>query len=123
MSEYKKTLNQAKHEAMLEEWRERIRECRNSGLRICEWCKKNGVNRKTYYRWQREIWEMECKKTGIEAVKQAEIQFSEIPNIYLEPEKKAACISVQKNGWTIEIQNHANPELVSIIIGTVARYV
>ena len=123
MSEYKKTLNQAEHEAMLAEWRERIRECQSSGLPIYYWCKENGINKKTYYRWKRKIRERDCVETGIEPVKQAEIQFSEIPNIYLEPEKKAACISVQKNGWTIEIQNHANPELVSIIIGTVARYV
>ena len=34
MSEYKKTLNQAEHEAMLAEWRERIRECQSSGFRF-----------------------------------------------------------------------------------------
>ena len=115
MNEYEKTLKEAKEEAKLAEWQERIRECENSGLGICKWCKKNGVSRKTYYRWHKKIMKGEYEET--------EIQFSEVPNIYLEPQKKEASVIVQKKGWGIEIQNNANPELVSIIIGTVARYV
>ena len=123
MNENRKLLNQAKHEANLAIWRERVRECRNSGLRIYEWCKQNGLNEKTYYKWQREIWDQENEKREIEPVKQEEIQFSEVPNIYLEPEKKKASVSIEKNGWKIELQNNANPELVSRIIQTVAGYV
>ena len=87
MNENRKLLNQAKHEANLAIWRERVRECRNSGLRIYEWCKQNGLNDKTYYKWQREIWDRENEKREIGLSKQEEIQFSEVQNIYLEPEK------------------------------------
>jgi len=123
MNKNRKLLNQAKHEANLAIWRERVRECRNSGLRIYEWCKQNGLNDKTYYKWQREIWERENEKREIGLSKQEEIQFSEVQNIYLEPEKDKAGVTIEKSGWKIELQNDANPELVIRIIQTVAEYV
>lgn len=123
MNENRKLLNQAKHEANLAIWRERVRECRNSGLRIYEWCKQNGLNDKTYYKWQREIWDRENEKREIGLSKQEEIQFSEVQNIYLEPEKDKAGVTIEKSGWKIELQNDANPELVIRIIQTVAGYV
>ena len=123
MNENRKLLNQAKHEANLAIWRERVRECRNSGLRIYEWCKQNGLNDKTYYKWQREIWDRENEKREIGLSKQEEIQFSEVQNIYLENEKDKAGVTIEKSGWKIELQNDANPELVIRIIQTVAEYV
>ena len=123
MNENRKLLNQAKHEAMLTIWRDRVRECRNSGLRVYDWCKQNGINDKTYYKWQHEIQEKEDEKREIESVNRGEIQFTEVPKIYLEQEKKEPCVIIQKNGWEIELQNNAKPELVSQIIQAVARYV
>lgn len=49
------TAREAKHQAMLNEWKDRIIDCRNSGLRVSEWCEINGFNLQTYYRWEREI--------------------------------------------------------------------
>ena len=47
--------NEAKHEARVRGWRERVRECRSSGLSVKEWCAGHGINKATYYRWEREI--------------------------------------------------------------------
>lgn len=44
-----------KHAARLEEWKQRITECRASGLTVKEWCAQNGCNTSTYYRWEREL--------------------------------------------------------------------
>lgn len=49
------TAREAKHQAMLSEWKDRIIDCRNSGLRVSEWCQLNGYGLQTYYRWEREI--------------------------------------------------------------------
>ena len=38
--------------ARLSEWKERIVECRNSGHTVQAWCEQNGINPKTYYRWE-----------------------------------------------------------------------
>ena len=42
-----------KHAAKLSEWSERIRGCRSSGKPVKTWCEENGVNVKSYYRWER----------------------------------------------------------------------
>lgn len=42
-----------KHMARLSEWKERIIVCRNSGQPVQKWCEQNGINPKTYYRWER----------------------------------------------------------------------
>ena len=48
-------VNTVKHEAKLLEWKERVADCRSSGMSVKYWCKENGCSPKTYYRWEREI--------------------------------------------------------------------
>ena len=55
-----------KHAANLAEWKQRIIECRSSGLPVKTWCKNNRCNPSTYYRWEREIFGR-IKKTTAEA--------------------------------------------------------
>lgn len=38
-----------KNEVTSAEWAEKIRQCRESGLTVQEWCDLNKVNIKTYY--------------------------------------------------------------------------
>ena len=33
------------------EWSQRIFECKNSGLKVDDWCMENGINPKSYWRW------------------------------------------------------------------------
>ena len=47
--------NQMKHAASLENWKQRIMECRASGLPVKTWCAQNECNTSTYYRWEREL--------------------------------------------------------------------
>ena len=44
-----------KHEAQLKEWREKVMGCRSSGMSVKKWCEERGIDRKTYYRWEKEI--------------------------------------------------------------------
>ena len=36
----------AKHESMINAWRERVMECKTSGLTVAEWCERNHINKK-----------------------------------------------------------------------------
>ena len=47
--------NQMKHAVSLAAWKERIVECRASGVPVRKWCEQNGHTPSTYYRWEREI--------------------------------------------------------------------
>ena len=38
-----------KHEAQLREWREKVMECRSSGISVKKWCEERGIDRKTYW--------------------------------------------------------------------------
>ena len=38
-------------------WTERVAACRSSGKQVRQWCRENGVNEKTYYYWQRRVYE------------------------------------------------------------------
>lgn len=123
MNTEKKRWHQAKHEAKIQEWREILWECRHSGQGVGQWCKEHGINEKTYYGWQQQVWEAEIEKKSIETENSTEIQFVEVPNINHEPEMRKTGIIIQKGGWRIEIERDANPEMVIRVIQTVARYV
>lgn len=51
------------HDARLNLWIQRIKECRKSGMTVKAWCKANEINEKTYYYWLRKI-----KKEAFEAL-------------------------------------------------------
>jgi|LSQX01.2.fsa_nt_gb transposase len=36
-------------------WITRIKECRNSGMKVSAWCQQNDIGIKTYYYWMRKI--------------------------------------------------------------------
>lgn len=44
-----------KHQTLMQEWSERIRECRSSGKSVAEWCGENGIKTKTYYYWEKQF--------------------------------------------------------------------
>ena len=121
MERQKYSLNSAKHASKMAEWKIRIGECRNSGQTIKDWCRGNNVNRKTYYRWQRLIWDAETENRTIEPVKTGAIQFAEIPQIRIETERQQAGIIVRKGEWRIELQNNANPVIICQILEMVAQ--
>lgn len=43
VSQMKRAINQ-------EQWKQRIVECRNSGVPVKEWCREQGISYSTYYR-------------------------------------------------------------------------
>ncbi|MBQ4511916.1 MAG: hypothetical protein II969_02910 [Anaerolineaceae bacterium] len=121
MEKRKYTLNSVKHASKMAEWRVRIGECRNSGRTIKEWCKENQICLKTYYKWQRIIWDAEAENRSIEPVKTGAMQFAEIPQISIESDSQQAEIVIRKGDWRIELQNNANPAIISQIMQMVAQ--
>ena len=43
------------HNTLLQEWAERVKECRSSGLSVKEWCLENNVGLSTFYTWQKRV--------------------------------------------------------------------
>ena len=99
-------LNEAKHESYLQLWRGRVMECRNSGKSVAAWCEENGINIKTYYYWQKQVWDkaanaiIPCGQGGHPQVRT--VQFAEVNLVPANPSTDADII-IRKNSWTVEI--------------------
>ena len=48
-------VRQMKRAAKREQWKQRITECRSSGIPVKEWCAQHGVCPSTYYRYEQEL--------------------------------------------------------------------
>ena len=53
-------------------WAERITECRGSGLSVREWCRGNEISEKTYYYWQKKLYQQVISTAE-------EVSFAEVP--------------------------------------------
>ncbi len=115
----------AKHESYLQLWRGRVMECRNSGKPIAVWCKENGINIKTYYFWQKRVWDKETQtliQSGQNQLPQPQaVQFAQV-NLGMETSSDADIV-IRKDDWTVEIRNTANPALLSAVLQAVTRCV
>ena len=113
----------AKHESYLQLWRGRVMECRNSGKTIAVWCKENGINIKTYYFWQKRVWDKETQtliQIGQNQLSQPQaVQFAQV-NLGMETSSDADIV-IRKDDWTVEIRNTANPALLSTVLQAVIR--
>lgn len=55
------------------EWAERIRQCRESGLTVSEWCRENIINLKTYYYHLRKLRKKICEQIPVPVMTVPEI--------------------------------------------------
>ena len=111
--------NEAKHEAMLRGWRERVQECRSSGQSVKEWCAGHGVNTATYYRWEREV-HGRTKDTSVTVEQKQgtgeEARFVELPcaarNRKPEHGEKRIVAEVETAKGTIRFYEGADAEMI-----------
>ena len=80
------TSAELKHQTKLQEWAAQIQNCRSSGLPVRAWCRQEGINASTYYRWERELLTAANQSpcSGVLAV-----TFAELP----EPKKMSRNVS------------------------------
>ena len=114
----------AKHESYLQLWRGRVMDCRNSGKSIAEWCRENGINIKTYYFWQKRVWDKATQSLirydqDKSSIPQP-VQFAQV-NLGSMESTSEADIVIRKDDWTLEIRNTANPVLLSTVLQAVIR--
>ena len=98
------TINQQNKLAL---WAGLIRECRNSGHNVKEWCKENDICEQTYYRWQRKIFEI--------AKAQHEVQFAEVTPVKPVCSHSVA-VTVRLSGAEADICNGADAATVETVL-------
>ena len=86
-------------------WSERVRECRESGQKVSEWCAEHEISVSTYYKWKRKLFAM---------VQQEQPRFAEITPAKITSGQ--AAVTVRIAGAEIDIQNGADEETVSMVL-------
>ena len=64
------------------EWSQKVADCRQSGMSVKRWCSENGTTTKTYYSWQKKVFEfmVEQQKLQLAEMRETEIGcFVELP--------------------------------------------
>ena len=111
----------AKHESYLQLWRGRVMECRSSGKSIAAWCKEKGINIKTYYFWQKRVWDKETQTLipvgQNQLPKPQGVQFAQV-NLGADSSSDADIV-IRKDEWTVEVRNSASPVLLSTVLQAV----
>ena len=90
-------------------WVERIAECRGSGLSVREWCRDNEISEKTYYYWQKKLYQ--------QMVSTAEqVSFAEITREVQTNRCGEVTAKISMPGASIEIYPGADAETIRAII-------
>ena len=58
-------VKELKHAALLQEWGEKIVECRSSGKSVKDWCSEQGISKKTYYYWEHRYIEKASRQLAL----------------------------------------------------------
>ena len=106
------------HELRLQHWRQIVTDCRSSGQPIKDWCKEHQINVKTYYHWQKRVYEETCQTICSKPEKTPEIaQTHQIP-VFAEVaqplrQKENIALTIEKSGLLIHIYEGAASQTIS----------
>ena len=92
-------------------WTERIAECRSSGMSVRAWCRKKEISEKTYYYWQRRVYQQMVSATEC-------VDFAEIPRGIQTGQSTGAAAKVCLSGATIEVYPGADAQVIQVILET-----
>ena len=112
------TMKATRHEILKEEWRVKIREHRESGLTVKQWCEENSIKPSQYYYWLRVIRQESLIQAGTLAVT-GQARFAELRQVRDEPcfnNAHGICAILRSNGDEIEILNGADPNTLEAIL-------
>lgn len=120
-------LQEAKREANLRKWREEVYNCRNSGQTVVGWCRERGITPKTYYRWQKLVWEHESNALAERTAEQSKLvkTGAAVPSVTFEAvslmgseseDMPSAEITIRRGEWSVEIRSGADILLLRQIL-------
>ena len=92
-------------------WAERIAECRSSGKSVRAWCREKEISEKTYYYWQRRLYQQIVSATE-------RVDFAEIPRGIQTGQSPGATAKVCLSGATIELYPGADAQMIQVILET-----
>ena len=108
------TIRGARQQKSLLEWSRRVADCRGSGVSVSRWCEEHGVNRKTYYTWQKKVFAamIEQQELQMQEAGGPESRFVELPS---QPGRNDLVATVRIGRAALEVYSGASAEVVTAI--------
>lgn len=113
-----------KHQTLMQEWSERIRECRSSGKSVAEWCGENGIKTKTYYYWEKQFISQVMEQKHLPEGKQEKARLVQIQPDQLPctPEPSTGSIVVRCGMTAIELPVGTSMDAISSLVAALNRH-
>ena len=131
------TIYDVQNAAKLPIWRERVRECRTSGMSVKAWCKAQGLDFTTYYRWEKKVLESiiptqsgakaDCEATALStpvvqtkpSIVKVEISSSDVVQINDPPQSAAGTVTFSINGTVISVAEDVSEQFLGKLVEAV----
>jgi transposase-like protein len=102
----------------INQWTQIIRECRNSGQTVSDWCESQGIDPKKYYYW------LKCVRKAASDALPATMSNSSIVPINLNPTDTSQPLSIANEvvatisagNVVVQLSNHASTELITNVL-------
>ena len=128
-------------ELRIKQWIPLIEEQSKSGISKDQWCTMHGINRTSFFRWQKRVreyllnhYDVPCENPSSQLPVSSESGFVEIPSTQLSPVEMnglakqcagdiTACgrpsISIRYGGFAIDLGSGADMEQLSAVLGVI----
>ena len=126
------TISEAKHAVQLNEWKQMVRRCQESGLTVREWCAQNDVYPQTYYRRLRRVREAVLEQNSLEPITTHEQMVptlvkvntkTEAQNLAIAPEPPVSTnFRLQCNGSILDIPVGTCAEAIAEVLKAMGQY-
>lgn len=94
----------------LEKWTSRIMACRSSGMTIRAWCRENQVPEKSFYYWQRQLFDAVSRQKN-----PGQPAFAE--NTLPQPKQTTVpAVTVRCSGMEADIYNGADAAVIETVL-------
>lgn len=106
---------EATQQYRLNQWTQRIYECRNSGQKISDWCADHNITETTYYYWLRRVRLAACEALPVLNAGKNTIVPINIPvpeTQFGTPNQSSPAIVITLDDVTLEVHNNASQSLI-----------
>ena len=96
------TIRGTRKQANLQVWSQRVAECQKGRMPVAQWCESNSISRKTYYRWQKKVFEAMAEE------RREEPRFAEVR---VQQPENGVVATVRIGSAAVEVYTGADAEL------------
>ena len=109
------TIRGARQQKSLLEWSRRVADCRGSGVSVSRWCEEHGINRKTYYFWQKKVFAAMIEQQELQMQVTAEPEQSRFVELPAPSARKGLVATVRIGRAALDVYSGASAELAAAL--------